>query len=96
MSRSAPSTFDGEAPSGSGEFDEHDQLGLPDAVAFGETVTQADGGEGRFERIRGSYVLPVFGGEVVEGQPRRQRTLCPSANASTTRRFSPARRTSIA
>ena len=53
---------------GLGEFEEHGQRGLPGAVAFGATVTQADGREGGFNRVRGSHMLPVFGGEVVEGQ----------------------------
>ena len=71
MSSAAPSRvrqcLPAGAPSGSGEFEEHGQRGLPGAVAFGATVTQADGGEGRFDRVRGSHMLPVFGGEVVEG-----------------------------
>ena len=60
--------FGGEAPSGSGEFEEYGQRGLPGAVAFGVTMTQADGRESRFNRVRGSHMLPMFGGEVVEGQ----------------------------
>ena len=38
-----PPMFGGGAPSGSGEFEEHGQCGLPGAVAFGATMTQADG-----------------------------------------------------
>ena len=72
MSSSAPSRvrqcLAAGAPSGSGEFEEHGQRGLSRAVAFGATVTQADRGEGRFNRVRGSHMLPVFGGEVVVGQ----------------------------
>ena len=47
--------FGDGAPSGSDEFEEHGQRGLPGAVACGAAVTQADGGEGRFDRVRGSH-----------------------------------------
>ena len=63
-----PPMFGGGAPSGSGELEEHGQRGRSGAVAFGAAMTQADGGEGRFDRVRGSHMLPVFGREVVEGQ----------------------------
>ena len=72
MSSSAPSRvrqcLAAGAPSGSGEFEEHGQRGLPGAVAFGATVTQADGGEGRFDRVRGSHRLTGFVGAVGSGR----------------------------
>ena len=39
---------------GLGELEEHRQRGLACAVAFGTAVTQADGREGGFDRVRGS------------------------------------------
>lgn len=51
---------------GLAELDEHRQRGHLGAVALGAAVREADGRECGFNRVRGSQVLLVFGGEFVK------------------------------
>src|SRR5215212_11694751 len=51
-----------------GELEHHGQGGLTRQAALGLVGPQPDGSEGAFDRVAGPDVLPVLGGEVVEGE----------------------------
>ena len=51
-----------------GQLEGHGQGGDARATALGLSGAVAHGTEGRFERVGGANVPPVFGGESVEGK----------------------------
>ena len=51
-----------------GKFENHRQSSSTGTAAFGSLRAVADGRESRFDRVGGSDVDPVLGGEVVEGE----------------------------
>ena len=53
---------------GLGEFEDHRQGSSAGAAALGSFRAVSNGREGRFDRVGGSDVDPVLGGEVVEGE----------------------------
>ncbi len=53
-----------------GQLVDHGQGRLPGQAALGPVGAEPDGGERAFNGVRGSNVLPVLGGEVIERQQR--------------------------
>ena len=59
------------SPSGLGgldQFERHRHAGGPGSGAFGDSLPESDGGEGRLDRVAGAQVDPVLGGVVEELQ----------------------------
>ena len=53
---------------GLGEFEDHRQRCSSGAAALGSFRAVSNGGEGQFDRVGGSDMNPMLGGEVVEGK----------------------------